>query len=86
MLKALSVDIQGPFLTDSDILDMLQPLTKVRIERNSFRVRVPWPIVRIQRRDEGVNQRFEDQNFPFRIFRPADIKPDRDTGPHLIAY
>jgi hypothetical protein len=85
-LKVLSVVIQGPFMIDSNILDMLQPLTEVRIERNSFRVRVPWPVIQVQRRDESVDRHFEDQNFPFQIIRPNDIKPDRDSGPYLIAY
>jgi hypothetical protein len=85
-LKELFVVVRGQFLANSDVLDMVRPLSEVRVEKEAFRVRVPWPSILIRTRDEGVDRRFEDQQFSFHIVRPDEVVPDKDNGPELIAY
>ena len=85
-LKELFVVVRGPFLWSSGLLDMLLPLSEVRVEKEAFCVHVPWPIKFLGTRDEELKQRFKGQQFPFRIVHPAEQVPDEDSGPELIAY
>ena len=85
-LKELVVVVRGPFLFKSDVLDMLQPLSRVLVAKEAFQVRVPRPSVLIRTGDEGVDRRFEDQKFPFQVIRSEEVVPDEDRGPELIAY
>jgi hypothetical protein len=84
-LRELRVIVQGPFLLNSDVVDMLKPLKEVRVD-GSFEVRVPWPSVIIRTKNDSVDRRFEDRGFPFRVFRPEKVMLDEDTGPELIGY
>jgi len=84
-LRELLVIVRGPFLLNSDVVDMLMPLKEARVSE-SFQVRVPWPNVIIRTKNDGVDRRFEDRGFPFRVLRPETVMPDEDTGPELIGY
>lgn len=84
-LHELLIIVRGPFLLNSDVIDMLQSLREVRVE-GDFLVRVPWPKVIIRTMNDGVDRRLEDRKFPFDVFRPQDVLPDEDTGPELIGY
>jgi hypothetical protein len=59
-LKELVVVVRGPFIFKSDVLDMLQPLSRVLVAKEAFQVRMPWPSVFILSGDEGVDRRLED--------------------------
>lgn len=68
------------------IVDMLQPLRDVKVEKEKFRVRVPWPRIIALTKDDGMDRRFENHNFPFEVVRTGKVIPDCDPGPEIYEF
>jgi hypothetical protein len=96
-LKELNVVVRGPFLWSqgkpipeqyhSGLLGMLQPLSEVRVvEKEAFRVRVPWAIKYYESREKEMRLLIERNEFPFTIVHPEEQVPDEWDGLELIDY
>lgn len=79
-LEDLFVIIRGPFLFNINVVDMLQSLRGVKIEKDKFRVRVPWPYCIARTKNDAVDRQLEDKGFPFHVFRPEDVLCDYFSG------
>lgn len=79
--------IRGPFLSNIHVVEVLNSLKKVRkIEKGNFNVRVPWPSVIARTKNDAVDRRFEDKDFPFHVFRPEKVIPDSFTGLEWVEH
>jgi hypothetical protein len=66
---------------------MLLPLSEVReVEKEAFRVRVPWPQRRLDTAREELRVLSERHEFPFTMVHPKEEVPDEDDELELIAY
>jgi len=79
-LETLFVVIRGPFSANINVADMLQSLRGVSVEKDKFKVRVPWPIVIARTKNDAIDRRFEDKGFPFHVFRPEKVLSDKFSG------
>ena len=75
-LEDLFVILRGGAESNSAIVGGLEYLTGVKVEKDKFRVRIPWPRVIARTKNDAVDRRLEDRGFPFHVFRPERVLID----------
>lgn len=81
-LKELTITIKGQFSDGPRVLEILQSLREVQVDKEAFRVRVPrLGVLRSPRiaEDAILDQRIEEEQFPFRVWRPDVCDQDQDS-------
>ena len=53
------------------------------MDKQRYRVRVPWPRVITLTKDEGMDRGFENYGFSFQVMRTEKVIPDVDIGPEI---
>jgi hypothetical protein len=75
-LRELVIDVEGPFMYGVHVADMLENLRGVKVSRHKgmeladvFRVRVPWPRIRVRAAIGEWGSVVEDRGFEFGVLR-----------------
>jgi len=86
-LRELVIDVRGGFMYEGYIADMLEYLRGVNAQ--AFRVRVPWPRIRVKMGADGWGNVIKERGFRFEIVRDKIARPDPYlflAGPELYKY
>jgi hypothetical protein len=70
---------EGPE-SNSAIVGGLEYLTEVKVKKDKFRMRVPWPRVIARTKNDVVDRQLEDRGFHFHVFRPEEVLTDQFSG------